>query len=501
MKKFLHTYQLDFIFTSLITLTYFVTRLINLTIIPIFTDEAIYLRWSQIGSYDAAWRFIPLTDGKPPLFHWFVMLTVRLFSDPLIAGRIVSVAAGFFSLIGIGLAAYVLTRHKSIAYLSTLLYLASPFMVVYDRLAIVDCLLTTISIYSFILAVLLIQTKRLDVALLLGGTIGAGMLTKASGLIFLLLTPFTAIITPLTKVAKRLLPWIGLLIISAVIAESAYSILRLSQFFYRIGQKNYEFIIPLSKFLQEPFSFTIGNAKSMFKWQFGYLTCPVCLSILAAFLNKKLIRQNLLLLLYYFIPFLMIASFNKIIFPRFLLFSTPFLLILAATGIHNITSYLKSVPQRSLFVLLVLFPSLVISSNLLFSPLKANIPQSDRDQYLDSWPAGWGINETVAYLQDQAAKGPIFVGTQGTFGLMPYAIEIYLWRNPNVEIDSFWPVNKVPDKILAKAQEKTTFFIYNELEDIPAQDNLQLILEFTKRRGDEVRHMRLFKVSPLTQSQ
>lgn len=43
---------------------YFFSRLVNLTLLPIFTDEAIYIHWTQIAEGDAAWRFISLVDGK-----------------------------------------------------------------------------------------------------------------------------------------------------------------------------------------------------------------------------------------------------------------------------------------------------------------------------------------------------------------------------------------------------------------------------------------------------
>ncbi|MCX6792160.1 MAG: hypothetical protein NT149_03940 [Candidatus Gottesmanbacteria bacterium] len=76
---------------------FFVTRLTNLTKLPIFTDEAIYIRWSQIGSRDPNWRFISLVDGKQPLFTWIMMVFLRFIRDPLVAGRLVSVLAGFFT--------------------------------------------------------------------------------------------------------------------------------------------------------------------------------------------------------------------------------------------------------------------------------------------------------------------------------------------------------------------------------------------------------------------
>ena len=80
---------------------YFITRLILLGNFPIFTDEAIYVRWAQIASNDAAWRFISLTDGKQPMLIWFGMIFVKFIQDPLTAVRLVSVVSGLFSLVGI----------------------------------------------------------------------------------------------------------------------------------------------------------------------------------------------------------------------------------------------------------------------------------------------------------------------------------------------------------------------------------------------------------------
>ena len=54
----------------LLILFYFLTRLINLNVMPIFTDEAIYSFWAQVALHDPANRFISLVDGNQPLFIW-----------------------------------------------------------------------------------------------------------------------------------------------------------------------------------------------------------------------------------------------------------------------------------------------------------------------------------------------------------------------------------------------------------------------------------------------
>src|SRR3990167_2856565 len=99
--NFVKKHKIELITAVFLTVAYFFLRLYRLMSLPIFTDEAIYTRWSQIARFDAGWRFISLTDGKQPLFVWFDMVVMKFIQDPLMAGRIVSVLTGFFTMIGL----------------------------------------------------------------------------------------------------------------------------------------------------------------------------------------------------------------------------------------------------------------------------------------------------------------------------------------------------------------------------------------------------------------
>src|ERR1700690_2464816 len=122
MQKWVKDNQLWIFLVVGAFLVYLITRLTNLTGLPIFTDEAIYIRWSQIGGNDPNWRFISLTDGKQPLFTWVVMVLLRLIRDPLVAGRMVSVCAGIGSLVGMGFLSWELFHSKRITIFSLYLY-------------------------------------------------------------------------------------------------------------------------------------------------------------------------------------------------------------------------------------------------------------------------------------------------------------------------------------------------------------------------------------------
>ena len=99
MKIFVK-YKFSIIASLAIIFLYFLLRVPNLTKIPVFVDEAIYIRWAQVMQNEPTLRFLPLSDGKQPLFMWLIIPALKVFSDPLVAGRMVSVLAGFGTLVG-----------------------------------------------------------------------------------------------------------------------------------------------------------------------------------------------------------------------------------------------------------------------------------------------------------------------------------------------------------------------------------------------------------------
>ena len=165
---------------------YFFSRLQNLTSIPVFCDEGIYIRWSQIIKTEETLRFLPQTDGKQPLFMWLNAASIKFINDPLVSGRIISVFAGFGLILGLFfLTAIVLafnSKEKNIwrfisqsikdnfypAIFTSLLYCLIPFTFFFDRLALADTLLSFFGLISLILSLLLAKYPRLDLAIILG---------------------------------------------------------------------------------------------------------------------------------------------------------------------------------------------------------------------------------------------------------------------------------------------------------------------------------------------
>ncbi len=502
MKRLSHLWKFPAFWLSFLSLLYIALRITNLTSLPIFTDEAIYIRWSQIGANDASWRFISLTDGKQPLFTWFMMAALRVIKDPLIAGRVVSVVSGFFGMIGMYVLGQEVFKRKRIGLIASFLYVISPFALMYDRLAIYDSWVSTLSIWNLYIAILFVRNVRLDIALIFGMTLGVGMLNKTSAFFSLYLLPFTLILFDWkSKNLKiRLATWVGLASISAILSQVIYSILRLSPYFYIIAQKNTIFVYPFKEWITHPFTFFIGNLHGEFDWLIHYLTVPWCILIVVSFFFiPKRTLEKVVLMLWWILPFTALALFGKVLYPRFILFMVMPLILLVAVALHGITSTIKRYSVQLLIVLICCAQALWISWKILTDIKTAPIPKSDIGQLIGDWPSGWGVKEIVTELNKQSHNGKLAVYTEGTFGLLPYALEIYLHANPNIEIHGVWPPSKtLPVDILEKSQSVSTYYITNLTQEKP-QWPMDLILEVQKGINTNS-HIRLYKISTVSSS-
>jgi len=479
--------------------TYLMTRLINLKIIPIFTDEAIYSYWAQVALHDPANRFISLEDGKQPLFIWIAAIFQKFISDPLIASRLVSVVAGGGSLIGI----YLLTKmlfDKKTAIVAAILYIVLPFTLLYDRMALFDSLLTMLGIWAIYFSVKMAKDPRLETALLAGCATGLALITKSSAVFFLYLLPFSLIVFNFKRknFKFKLFKWVIFSVVFFLLSQIIYNSLRLSPLFYMVERKNTEFIRSVSEIINNPLIQLPGNLHALVSWLVQYNGLPLTIITIFA-MAWGLIRRKLpiiLLSVYVMVPFLAESIFNKVLYPRFMLFYFPYILIIIAyTVVHlfqwkNYLKYLWIV-----FVIMLVFP-VINSYRLLTNPAGANIADSDLGQYLNDWPAGYGIEEIVPILKQETKSQPVYVGTEGTFGLLPYSLLIYFYGEKNIEIHGFWPVRDIPQQVLEAAKVKKTFFIFNENQSLPNDPGnpyLKLIGKYQKGRGNSF--MRFYEVT------
>lgn len=525
-------------------ISYFLSRLINLTILPIFTDEAIYIRWAEIAwsvrSLDGAASlvFIPLSDGKQPFFFWIAGFFMQFISDHLWAGRFPSVLSGFLAMIGMWLLAHELFKNKKIAWLSALIYLVLPFTLLYDRMMLADSMLAMWGIWSMYLSLVLLRTLSIKVALILGAVYGLGLLTKSPALFYWGLAPVTLLFfkhrdIPSDKAKIHIrdysfwnwnrqewgifFNWAGLFSLAVILGHAIMSIQRVSGMYHMIGRKNTEFLISNEDFFKSPFELFSGNMIGMSSWFLGYLGIMLVIFAGIGLLRGiwKLDKRILYLFVLFIIPWIASASRAKVLYPRYLLYFTPPLLLIIAFGLYMTLHYAGRYFQnknnslttvrfiQSLILVTALISSLSFSYNLVFSPTTAPLPLQDKEQYVEGWPSGYGVDEIYTYLKHEFQKDKkLAVGTEGTFGLMPYALQIKFYDKlynakpgESLFIDGYWPFINVPQKLVEYAVDRPTYFVvYQQENEINPKCPLELVKTIQKPGGKAT--MRLFRVIP-----
>ncbi|MGI8419500.1 MAG: ArnT family glycosyltransferase [Candidatus Levyibacteriota bacterium] len=181
--KFRHKTALFF---SLLFVLYFATRLINLTILPIFNDESIYIRYGLHQLYEPSHKPYSLLIGKEPLMPFLYALFGALSGNYLVGARFVTVLAGALTLLGLYLFSKEITN-KRIALVVSLFYIFAPYTLFFDRLALMDSAVSTIAIWSLYFTYRLFHYPQWKDAISLGLITGIGFWTKSSAWFYVLL--------------------------------------------------------------------------------------------------------------------------------------------------------------------------------------------------------------------------------------------------------------------------------------------------------------------------
>lgn len=481
----------DFLPLGILILFYFATRLINILILPIFTDESIYIYWAKIIEDTHSQYFISLTDGKPPLLIWLTAVLLSIFPSDLylLAGRLPSVVSGFIALLAMYKLTEDLFNSRRVAVIAGILYILCPMTLFYDRMALFDSMLTAMLLVSVYFAVRTARKRNIQDAVLWGFFLGLAFLSKPTALVFLPLTVFAAFAVLAFKDIKK--HWQRLSVLSLVavlLGEGINNLQRISNAYPAMLRKNAQFQQPIAELLKNPFLLTFGNLKGFVFWSIEYLTPWFFLLGIGAFLFGfyKRSKEALLLFVLWFVPLFMLATVGREVFPRYILIVVPYFLIMAAYVI-DILLNVKGILRYGVYLLLILilFPLFAFDALLLTVPQFAPLPQSDKNQYITEHPSGYGLEYVYDFIREKSRNEKITIVTQGTFGLYPYAFYLEFWGNPNVAILPKWPMDKIDQEILSAREKGPVYIILKEHQTIPQHLPLVLVLQAEKPGGQD----------------
>ena len=479
-------------------------RFWSLNSLPIFADESIYVRWSQVMRAEPSLRFLPLSDGKQPLFMWATIPFLKLVSDPLAAARILSGLSGLATIAGIALASHLLFKNNRLTLISLAVASVLPYLVFFNRLALADGLLAAFIIWTFCLSYLSFQHHRLDFAMLAGFTLGFAWLTKSPAIFAFILLPLNILTVPKLNI-KNLFVSCALFLVTCAIAFGMYNILRLGPEFHMIAVRNSDYVFSLSEVLNHPLDPLIPHLKDSFDF-YLYLATPLGLLIaLWGIFAGRLthLKPRVILAAWFLVPIFAQSFIAKSFTARYLLFTVPFAVILMAHALEHIGQ--KTQKHFLVFVasLLIILPSLYINYYFLTNPNSAPLPNIERSGYLEEWTAGQGLREVAEQIREATKSGSVLVGSEGFFGTPFDALQLYLNDVPNARIVGVgvW-IDSVHEKLTNSLKDNQVFLVANSTRfhiDNPESVGLNLIASYPKAiRSDGTREYLLFyKVSPV----
>jgi len=448
----------DILLVALLSLGF---RAFNLLSLPIFVDEATYLNWA-LDIWEQRTRaalMMPIVeDGKQPLFMWLAGGASYLFSDPLVAGRMVSVLAGVASAVGVYVGGCCLAGRRA-GLLAGLLYAVMPFNLLYDRMALVEALLNAGGIWAFTLSVYIVcRAGKTRTAILagagLGVALGTALWTKMPALFML---PFPLLCAFLLSRRDRLgaVAW-GFATAAAVFAVAS-ALLFLAPQSEHLWDKAESFSESPLSLLTFPLERWQYNAERYWTWFHIYLPTPLWeMTLLAVVWGLiRWTRPTLLLVgcwAAFTMPTFLLSRTGMFqsryvsegVFPLLLLQAT---LLAAAYGpLRTVAAYRwPSIGTRAhkegfaatvLFILLTI-RALWFDALLLSKPESAPLAPTDHTLLVTDVTSGYGFREAMELLKKRAAEltrngQPIIVLGDYYYGQTYSGLKMYMRGMPGV---------------------------------------------------------------------
>ncbi|NMC36336.1 phospholipid carrier-dependent glycosyltransferase [Candidatus Beckwithbacteria bacterium] len=482
---------------------YVLVRLINIQVLPIFNDEALYLNWTRlIISNPAKYWDISLTDGQQLFFFLLTSISWLLGSKYfLLAGRLISVFSGLGALITLYFLGKELGNHK-IGLLAALLYLISPFTLFYDRILMRDSFLMFLASLILLWTFKQFKTQKWQFALLNGVILGIALLTKSIAYFFVILYLLSVVILFISNRKKLKKSQLKTLILQSstvlVVAFFIQALQYISSLTWNIGPKNSIFLLSFAELSKLPLSLWRNNVYSTLLWLLTYYQVPLLILFLFGFYlyAKKQTTSAIILLAWILLPISFEIITAKMYFPRYFLFTFVAFAILIAIGIDHLLNYVKNKFFQISLLILVLIPNLSLDYQLLFDVRHANLPQIEAWQYLEGWPSGYGFDELVTFINTNYLDKniPIKIFTENET-LLSSGLPLYLNKANLYQIEPAFELGKdLPQQLPISITQSTNkaLILLHHNQEIPKTWNVAEVKRIP--RGDPNQYFLVYQL-------
>lgn len=454
---------------------FFLSRLIHLDSLPVFADEAIYIRWAQLMRQDfGRYAMFPIQDGKTPLHMIVLSQILPWYHDPLMVSRVMSVG---FGLINLGVLVWLvktLDGGRLAQMCSLVLYLLLPFTLFHDRMGLIDTMLLTGLGMTFLGFLKVFYTHSWLWVIVTGLAYGAALWIKLPALFFIpvILVLFILLSGGENKKSSINIIQFG---VAGLLGVGIFLMLRWSQVFPALFTRGNDFTFSITDIL----SGQLSHIRRNFFFITSSLTTYTSYALFAliavqayfeskktkgTFFDRYTVISLFLLGVIFLLPFLLLG---RVIASRYFLPVVIFLIPAAALAIESLW---QSGKKKVVVVLasLMLFQLLYFDAKLLFDVENTPFTADDTIQYLTEWSAGFGNKEVRDFIRKEAVDTKVRVVTEGYFGTLPDGLLMYFDGSKEIsegrlEIRGIGqPVRDIPKEVLNEAEVIDTYLMVNE---------------------------------------
>lgn len=383
-------------------------RLFALELLPIHNDEGLHLtRAVEVWHGHPFWA---IRDGKI-INHWLIAAFYPQ-QTPVFAGRIATL---FINMIGLA-AGYALAKRVAgtlAAVLSAALWLCSPYLFFYERLAFSDAQAGALATLALLFAYRFTHSgNRMD-ALLMGLAFNAAALFKFTAAPYVVSLVLLLLFLGKISLRQRLA---GLILLPVTIALSfviplLYLMLRGQDFFgIALGW------IGASSGGQPSL---VGNIERLWSQFTGFGTLTWFVMLLAGLALLVVARRGRarLLLLTGLLPLLIILILGREVLSRHFVVTLPVLLTLAGAGLglglERIRDQRSRYMATALGVLALFFGLIPFALTAYTAPAALSLPADVLYEHITSHSSGYGLREAVQAFPTTIPRrdAPVIIGS------------------------------------------------------------------------------------------
>lgn len=503
---------------------YLITRFFNLLGLPVFADEAIYIRWAQLLRHDGAYTYFSLNDGKPPLFMWLIASVLDLPFNVLWVSRALSAVIGLIQVLVTDRIIRQLGGNKLARFAGAIAVITAPFWFFHHRMALMDGLLAVL-LSTSIWGLFRLQERtsrsssmpsKVSSVILAGVGWGLAWWTKTPALFlapfFLLVAWWNPFWSTLQGKRPQLSAFIERTILfgaAGALGLSIFLLLRLQPTFGSLFSRSSDFTFTIQEVLSGNWQTSLDNIGRFIEWMGANLRPElISLSLFGVLISQKRKTHWLLWLgaLAFAVPLIVMG---KTLHPRYFLpvavFITPSAALMFEEAFGLLPKPKKdNLPWGQLVFAFVtgfyLLGSLRFMLLALFTPDQTPFVLEDRSQYLTEWSSGHGIREVRDKLLERARQQQrTTVVTEGSFGTLPDGLLLEFDNQPEIahlRIQGLeqYPVTYLPEWVFEEAKKNETWLVVNEHRMKVPLDQVELIARYPRPYGAP--ELQVYKVKP-----